>query len=505
MNNKPTTNILLSAVLLIFPSALIAQVDTLREYRHKADSVLIADSIYAWDNPLNQKKHPWKAATEAFCINAGVQLFDRFVINGDYSHISANSVWHNIKNGFVWDNDQFSTNLFAHPYHGGLYFNSARSNGMSFWQSVPYSFCGSLMWELACETDPPAINDLMATTIGGACIGEITHRVSDLVYDDRERGLSRFLREFAGALTCPIRELNRILNGDAWRVRHDYYEYHDYNRIPVDFSVAFGDRYLADKGAMFRGEHNPYLDMYLIYGDAFNDEENKPYDYFTANVTFGFTGNQPLISDIHLLGRLWTAPIYSGDKIDAEFGIFQHFNYYNSQPVKGGTSQVPFRISEAASVGPGVIYRFPEVGNISKLEQHIFLDAILLGGSLTDYYRFVDRDYNMGSGYSIKVKTIMEFRKMGSFSVNADFYRIYTWKGYENKNYESIDPRYLNAQGDKGNATLLVINPQIEFNLTDKLALQLHSSYYFRRTIYNYHENVEYNTFEIRLGLNYKI
>lgn len=39
------------------------------------------------------------------------------------------------------------------------------------------------------------------------------------------------------------------------------------------------------------------------------------------------------------------------------FGLFQHFNYYDSEAVKEGTSRVPYRISEA-TVGPGLIYRF---------------------------------------------------------------------------------------------------------------------------------------------------
>ena len=141
-------------------------------------------SIFAFDNPDNQKKHPWKAAIETFGINAFVQSFDRFVLNEDFAKISFNSIEHNIKNGFVWDNDQFSTNLFAHPYHGGLYFNAARSNGMNFWESIPFSFCGSLMWETTCEVEPPAMNDLIATTVGGVCIGEVTYRISDLILDD---------------------------------------------------------------------------------------------------------------------------------------------------------------------------------------------------------------------------------------------------------------------------------------------------------------------------------
>ncbi len=457
---------------------------------------------YAFLNPENSRKRPWKAALETFGINVLVNGFDRFVLNEDFAKISLNSISDNFKNGFVWDNDQFSTNLFAHPYHGGLYFNSARSNGMSFWESAPYALGGSLMWELTCETEPPAINDLMATTIGGICIGEVTHRVSDLVYDDRERGFRRFLRELAGAVVCPIRAFNRILSGEAWRVRHDYYQYHDYNRIPVELTITAGDRYLADQGGLFRGEQNPYIDLSLNYGDAFDGRESKPYDYFTANITFGLSSNQPLISSVHLLGKLWGTTIYEGKEMEAMFGLFQHFNYYDSEAVKDGTSRVPYRISEAASFGPGLIYRFPKVGNAGRLEQRLFVDAILLGGSLSDYYNVIDRDYNMGSGFSMKSLTAIEFPRFGRFSLLADFYTIYTWKGYENKDLSSVDPLHLNAQGDKGHAALLVINPKLQIYLKNNWSLDLFASYYMRDTYYKYHDNVHSQTFEVRLGLS---
>lgn len=460
---------------------------------------------WAWDNPANRIKHPWKAAVETFGINVFVNSFDRFVLNEDFAKISMHSIKKNIENGFVWDNDQFSTNLFAHPYHGGLYFNSARSNGLGFWESVPYSFGGSLMWELACETEPPAINDFIATSVGGVCIGEITHRISDLVYDDREYGMRRFMREAAGLLICPVRAFNRILSGDAWRVRHNYYKYHDHNRIPVNFSVTAGNRYLADEGGMFRGEHNPYIDLMLGYGDAFDNEGSKPYDYFTANITFGLSTNQPIISSVHLLGKLWGVNFYEGKEMIAVFGLFQHFNYYDSEPVKDGTSHVPYRISEAASFGPGLIYRFPQIGNLGSMEQRIFLDAILLGGSLSDHYKIIDRDYNMGSGFSAKIQTKLDFPKFGNFLINADFYKIYTWKGYEEKDMSSSDPLFTNAQGDKSNASLLVINPRLQIYLGKGWNLDLFTSYYMRETRYKFYENVRSNTFEARIGFSYQM
>lgn len=461
-------------------------------------------TIFAFDDPERQKKHPWKAALEAFAINVGVQCFDQFVMNEEFAKISFHSIKHNIETGFVWDNDQFSTNLFAHPYHGGLYFNAARSHGMNFWESVPYSFCGSLMWETTCEIEPPAINDLMATTFGGVAIGEVTHRVSNLVFDDRLSGFPRFMREFLGTLICPIKGLNRILSGDAWRVRGKYYKYHDYQRCPVSFSASAGYRYLADNNTLFRGEGNPYVRFNLVYGDPFDGETTKPYDYFTLDATFGLSSNQPLITGLHLLGRLWSVPVEVSKGTEMEFGIFQHFNYYDSQPVKDGTSLVPYRISEAASFGPGIIYRFPQVGNLTRFEQRVFLDGILLGGSLTDYYNVIDRDYNMGSGYSVKASSFMEFGKVATFQIGADYYRIFTWKGYEGKDLATTDPLYLNAQGDKGNASLLVLNARFGLVLSNRLNLDFNVSNYWRDTHYSYHEDVTSKTFDMSLGLQYK-
>ena len=87
---------------------------------------------------------------------------------------------------------------------------------------------------------------------------------------DRLRGFPRFWREFLGTVICPIKGLNRILSGDAWRVRGRYYKYHDYGRSPVSFSASAGYRYLADNNTLFRGEGNPYVRFNLVYGDPFD-------------------------------------------------------------------------------------------------------------------------------------------------------------------------------------------------------------------------------------------
>lgn len=54
---------------------------------------------FAFDDPERQKKHPWKAALEAFAINVGVQCFDQFVMNEEFAKISFHSIKHNIETG----------------------------------------------------------------------------------------------------------------------------------------------------------------------------------------------------------------------------------------------------------------------------------------------------------------------------------------------------------------------------------------------------------------------
>ena len=457
---------------------------------------------------LPQKPNLLRAAAMITALNVFVNRFDDWALDEEFPRITFHSIGHNFEHAFVWDNDNFNCNLFAHPYHGNLYFNSARSNGLNFWQSYPCALGGSLMWEFFGEITPPAINDLIATSIGGTCIGEVTFRISDLFYDDRERGFSRFLRELAGAAVSPMKGLKRLLTGEAWKVRSSHYLYHDYSRIPVSYSISLGSRYLADDHALFRGEHNPYLELGMEYGDAYDNEENKPFDFFRASVTMGFSSNQPLINRLNLLGRLWGTPIADSKKLEADFGLFQHFNFYNSEAVKDGTDLIPYRISEAASVGPGLIYRFPSIKERMNLEQRIFISGILLGGSLSDYLYIQERDYNMGSGFSAKIQTNMDIMKVGYMNIDANYFHIFTWKGYDRTKWigkEGFELDYTNAQGDPGNTRMMAFNANFGLYLSKHLSFDLRGSYFWRHAHYRDFEDVDAKTFELRAGVTYKL
>jgi len=452
-------------------------------------------------HPTNLKRKSWVAAAEVTGINVFVHCFDRFVTKERFAMTTLTSIRRNFKTGFVWDNDFFSTNLFAHPYHGNLYFNAARSTGHNFWQSVPFTLGGSLMWEFFGEKDPPAINDVFATTMGGVCLGEITYRLSDYVLNNKSRGFRRFLREAAATVISPMKGFNRICTGDAWRISDEDPFIKQYN---VRLRLVAGGRYVADNGARYRGDYQTTVKFDLDYGDPLDDDNNKPYDYFNFNATFGFGGNQPIVSNIHVLGRLWGVTAVRSKLLDSEFGIFQHFNYYNSEPVRDGSDLTPFKISEAASLGPGFIFRYNNVASLNHFEQRFFISGILLGGSKSDYYNVLDRDYNMGSGFSVKAQTIMAFSSRCDLKLGFEHYQLYTWKGYSQEDLETVDPFYLNAQGDRGRARLEVLSAKFYLPLKNNWGIEAEGYNFYRRThYYDYGTSIKAHTFEFRLGLCY--
>jgi hypothetical protein len=203
-------------------------------------------------------------------------------------------------------------------------------------------------------------------------------------------------------------------------------------------------------------------------------------------------------------------PILDKKDMAGEFGIYQHYNYYDAKPIEDGSQLTPYRISEAAGFGPGFIFSLPRIGAISKLEQRVFVSGILLGGTKSDYFNVIDRDYNMGSGFSIKSKTQIDFGRSGRFVLNAKYFRLYTWKGYKPEDiandFKNIeDLHYLNVQGDHSNAALLVVNPVIELHLARQWALSLSGTYYSRRTFYKHHNTVHANTFETKIGITCRL
>ncbi|MFM2291950.1 MAG: hypothetical protein RIS29_1763 [Bacteroidota bacterium] len=453
------------------------------------------------DTLVRLKPRPFVAGATVFGTNMGVWAFDRFVSATDYSRISFQSISNNLKTGFVWDEDMFTTNLFAHPYHGGLYFNAGRSNGLGFWQSVPCTMGGSLMWEFGMENEPAAINDFMATSIGGVCLGEITFRISDLLIDERSFGVERFGREFLSLLISPVNGFNRILSGRAMRVSHR--SNHVVEKRPAIFYATVGHRIMADNLKDKNDVVNTMsYDLGLYYGDPFGDDNEKPYDAFMLKISGNILDNQPLIHRLNALGMLYSVDVSkSKSKNHFVFGAFQHFNFYHSNIEKDHQLIYPYKISEAASVGPGLLYK-RDVNARVKLLGMAHLSAILLGASQTDHFRAEKRDYNMGSGFSSKVSLELEMKRKARLYFTSEDYRIYSWMGSKVPNSSEF---VSNSQGDIGNASLTVLRIGFQYTIKKHFLFSTETSYNYRRSYYKYYDVkvVQHNVEENKVSIGY--
>ncbi|MDD2438052.1 MAG: DUF3943 domain-containing protein [Massilibacteroides sp.] len=485
-------------ILLIFFSFTTAKGQVIPEKKKRN---YISDSIRFIPS------QPWKAAGELVGLNMGVWSFDRFVMNEDFARINSHSIKRNLKTLPVWDTDKFSTNLFAHPYHGSLYFNSARSNGLSFWQSIPYTVGGSLMWEFFMEVEPPSINDLFATSFGGIELGEITYRISDLFLDDRTIGLERVGREILSGLISPMRGINRLIAGDSWRYRP--YKGRAFSKVPVDFTVRLGSRYLSEEENLENKSLGMQIMFQLDYGDLYENKTFSPYEWFYLNFDIDLLSSQPLISQVNAIGMILGKSVWAKENKDLTAGIFQHFDYYDSQLKIGEEKEkaAPYRISEAAAVGGGLIYQQKSsIQNPVDIYASSFLNTILLGASTSDYFRVDERDYNMGSGYSFKNSIGLTYKQRWNFLINLENYQIFTWKGYDpDTDWSTVDPNTLNVQGDKGNARLTVFSVNLMYSSSKKWNILLSSRQFFRRTHYKYYDDIEHSTMDIRLSFGIEI
>lgn len=450
------------------------------------------------------RKKPWQAAATVVGLNIGVWAFDRYILKGDFAYISLNSIKENFKHGFIWDNDQLGTNFFFHPYHGNLYFNAARSNGMNYWQSGLYAIGGSAMWEMFMECEYPSTNDIIATPIGGMAIGEVMYRASDIILKDNTVGWERFGREAAAFVVSPMRGLTRIINGDAWRKRVTTGRQFGIPRVSIEFST--GIRMLEFRNDIFDTGTGLATEVNIEYGNRFEVEDSQPYDYFQFRTTLNGHSSQPVLGRLNILGRLIGREILDDKTRHMSVGLYQHFDFYDSDTISDVSAKIPYKFSTPASVGCGVLYCQDIVKNW-KFDAYLHANGLLLAGVLSDYYQVNDRNYNVASGFGTKAGLNFVF-KDDKFSIGVlhEFYRTFTWNGYpRNMDWENYDPRTLDAQGDHSQASFHVFEARADFRLWRKLYLTGAFAAYVRNTNYRDYESVHSTTSETRLMLSYKL
>ncbi|MDR2147424.1 MAG: DUF3943 domain-containing protein [Tannerella sp.] len=470
------------------------------------------DSIGFEKETIPVRKRPLLAASEIVGINIGVWAFDRYAIRGSYAYISLNSMQRNLREGFHWDNDKFATNLFFHPYHGSLYYNSARSNGLNFNQSALFTVGGSLMWELLMEKELPSTNDWIMTGIGGIAMGEIFFRTSDLILDNSAHGSNRLGREIAGFIIAPGRGLTRILTGEAWKITSARGK--RFQSPNVEFSLATGIKTLELRNMdeeTFDESTGFVLNGQMEYGDLF-ESDNQPFSYFSANLDLNIQKNQPLIGQFNFMGRLIGKTVFENANNQLYLGAYYHFDYYDSdslayaQKVRG--TKTPYVVGTPAAVGGGLVYEGNFFNNRFKMKSQTHANAVLLGASLSDYYRGDERNYNFGSGYAIKELLCFSYKNKFSFAFNTFYSLLLTWKGYDRNtdftNFTPTDYEMLNVQGDKSKAHYTILESILGYDINPRWGICYQRFDFFRKTNYAYLPDFKTTTSDERVIVRYK-
>jgi len=486
---------------LLFITILFVPLAVHSQFSMRRQSTIIRqpDSL---DLKYYGKKDFLGAATQVFGVNMGVWAFNRYIANEDFARIGFNSIKTNFKKGLIWDNDLIGSNMFLHPYHGALYYNSARSRGYNFWESGAFTFAGSFMWEFFMENEYPSTNDIIVTPIGGLAMGEVLYRASDWALDDRTRGTERLKNELIGFIISPARGITRLINGDAWKVRRT--SGRQFGVPPISVEASMGLRIIELEDEIFDRGTGAVFNLNMEYGDKYAHENAKPYDYFSIRAKIALQASQPALAQINVIGRIWGTDLIDSKNDFLGIGIYQHYDYYDSDTISNVTNEIPYKMANPAAFGVGLIHQSKRFSNWD-FNSFVHLNAILLGGALSDHYVVSDRNYNIGSGFGLKAGINISYRDKFAVSWWHDGFRLYTWKGYpKGIDLSTVDYSTLNAQGDRSNATLNTSSIKVDVQLRKQLYLTGVGSIYRRSTHYRDYDDVYSLTGEGQLMLTYK-
>lgn len=340
-------------------------------------------------------KRPITAIGQTLLINVGVNRFDAWVGGQAWARVSTRSWSRNVQLGWEWDEDGFGTNMFSHPYHGGLYFNAARANGLGFWESAPLAFLGSWTWEYLGETHRPALNDFFMTSFGGIALGEVFHRLGARIRDNTKRGGARVLREIAALPLDPWGGLNRILRGEWLRMAANPGER---NPAAIVIRLGVGGRVVGDSapGVPGTASASGMILADLDYGDPFLRPFRAPFDAFSlrAQLSPGRGG----LTVLRGTGRLYGGAIGGATGWHRhQLEVNQRYEYANNPAYRFG----------AQSVEVGIVSRW-RIRGAYHVRTRLTADAIILGAIDASSTGVGERTYDFGPGLGFTLAATLE-------------------------------------------------------------------------------------------------
>jgi len=358
------------------------------------------------DDTLFVKKRFWRASGELMLAQVVPWAYNYFVRDAEFAHITWESIWYNMHfKNWEWDDNNFMTNQFAHPYQGSLYFSAFRSNGYSFWESAPAAFVGSYIWEVAGETHPAAPNDLLNTGLGGISLGEMTYRFSNLIVDNKQAGFKRQVNEVLAFLVNPMNGLNRIIDGNWGRVKAN-----PAGRVPAYLggNLDIGYRRFSEElnDVFTKGKNEFYARANILYGNPFEDFD-KPFSNFSIIAELGASDSATL-NNLQVVGGLYGNTLKENENVNHVLSVTMNYDYIKNTEIQFGGQSFSLRVLSDHKY---------------QNNTHLYTEAGIVGVAIAavpdDYLSYGEgRNYDFGPGAGILLGSKLNLKDKFWWSIN---------------------------------------------------------------------------------------
>ena len=359
---------------------------------------------------------------EILAFNVLLNRFNYYVVDKQVYGTTYSSVRKNLGSRWVVDTDPFAVNQFMHPYQGSVYFGLARSSGFDYWESLGYTFAGSLFWEIVGETGLPSINDLVTTGVGGTFLGEPLFRMASLVLE-AGGGTPGFWRELGAAAISPSLGFTRLAFGERFR---SVFESRDpavfsylrlgWNKVDNRFDEALSQKNVKRDAVT--------ADFRLAYGLPGKDgyTYTRPFDYFDFEFT-ATTANvfENIMSRGLLVGKEYAA----GDAYRGVWGLYGSYDYISPQI---------FRVSSTAF----------SLGTTAQwwISRTVALQGTALGGlgygAAGTIHGSGERDYHYGATPQALLALRFMFGEAANLDLTARSYYVSNVASTEHRGSERI-------------------------------------------------------------------
>lgn len=360
-------------------------------------------------------------AAEIIGFNFLLNRFNYHFIDKPVYDTSLQTVQDNLSHKWVVDTDPFAVNQFMHPYQGSVYFGLARSTGLNYWESLGYAFGGSLLWEIAGETGPPSINDLVTTGFGGAFLGEPLFRMSSLLLEGGGK-TPVFWREVGAAAISPALGFNRLAFGDRFRTVFDSHNPATYAYVRLGWNKV--DSVFDDAVSQKIKRETATADFHMSYGLPGKNgySYTRPFDYFD----FEFSANSAnVFENIMSRGLLIGKAYEAGDNYRGIWGLYGSYDYISPQI---------FRISSTAvSLGTTAQWWISKTVAL----QGTALAGVGYGAAGT-IHGSGERDYHYGATPQALLALRLMFGETVDFDLTARSYYVSDVASTENRGTERI-------------------------------------------------------------------